>query len=249
LTSALHLFALAGFAIAQPLFHSLARHPLFLLAYEVTPAEIAVLTLVLLFVPALLAWGAELAGGFLGPRARRFLHGLLLVILFAFLLLPALKHFPKSPGPVLIAAAILCGFLLTLAYFRFAFVRFSIGILAAAPVFLATGYTLGTPLVKFWSGDGLLARPARSAAAPSPVVMVIFDDFPVFSLMDENRRIDSIRYPAFAALAEQSTWFRNTTTVHDRTRSAVPAILTGNYVTQRLPTPVDYPRHLFNLLP
>ena len=54
--------------------------------------------------------------------------------------------------------------------------------------------------------------------------MVIFDELPLTSLMDEKRQIDPVRYPNFAALADDGYWFRNATTVTDYTVQAVPAI-------------------------
>jgi hypothetical protein len=67
--------------------------------------------------------------------------------------------------------------------------------------------------------------------------------------MDEDRTIDRIRYPHFAALADDAIWFRNCTSVSDCTNHGVPAILTGNYPDlDNLPTLLDHPRNLFTLL-
>jgi hypothetical protein len=57
--------------------------------------------------------------------------------------------------------------------------------------------------------------------------MIVFDEFPSTSLLAKNRRIDSVRYPSFAALARDATWYRNATTVHDSTFASVPSILDG----------------------
>lgn len=70
------------------------------------------------------------------------------------------------------------------------------------------------------------------AGTPVPVVMVVFDEFCGFSLMNENREIDAVRFPNFARLAAASTWYRNATANHGQTERALPAILTG-----RLPDP------------
>jgi hypothetical protein len=85
---------------------------------------------------------------------------------------------------------------------------------------------------------------------PQPhVVVVVFDELPVTSLLDEGRHIDEVRYPNFAALARESTWHRDTTSVHADTQHAVPAILDG-----RRPHPHElsvvraHPRSLFALL-
>ncbi|MFO8239529.1 MAG: sulfatase-like hydrolase/transferase, partial [Dissulfuribacterales bacterium] len=65
----------------------------------------------------------------------------------------------------------------------------------------------------------------------------------------EDREIDAIRYPHFAALAENAYWFRNATSVADYTNIACPAMLSGLYPDKpRLPTFADYPHNIFTLL-
>ena len=59
------------------------------------------------------------------------------------------------------------------------------------------------------------------------VVLVVMDEFPGDSLLDRHRRIDPVRYPNFAALASDATWFRNAYSVYDSTTKAVPLILDG----------------------
>ena len=66
-----------------------------------------------------------------------------------------------------------------------------------------------------------------SSDLPS-IVMIVFDELPQTSLLDENREIDSGRYPNFAELAGTSTWYRNTTALHFSTWVAIPSILTGS---------------------
>jgi hypothetical protein len=97
---------------------------------------------------------------------------------------------------------------------------------------------------------GAQASPT-TAAAPSrpPVVLIIFDEFSLFSLMDRSLRIDPVRYPNFAALSRDSTWYRNATTVVAHTSTAVPALLTGQLPTPgKKPVLADYPRNLFTFL-
>jgi len=89
----------------------------------------------------------------------------------------------------------------------------------------------------------------HSTTSATPVVFVVFDGLPLTALLDEHDAIDRDRYPAFAELAGQSTWYRNATTVSDYTQWAVPAILTGRYPAQRsLPIASDHPETLFTLL-
>jgi hypothetical protein len=72
-------------------------------------------------------------------------------------------------------------------------------------------------------------------------VLLVLDEFPTTDLLGRHRAIDAGRFPNFAALAGDSTWFRNATTVYDTTFSAVPAILEGRVHRYR-PTPLRPPK-------
>ncbi len=96
------------------------------------------------------------------------------------------------------------------------------------------------------SGAPEVLRPARPS--PPHVVLLILDELPGDSLLDERGRIDPVRYPNFAALAAGATWFRNAYSVYDSTTKAVPLILDG-----RRPRPggspdrLGHPRSLFDM--
>ncbi|MBC8116529.1 MAG: sulfatase-like hydrolase/transferase, partial [Candidatus Saccharimonas sp.] len=84
---------------------------------------------------------------------------------------------------------------------------------------------------------------------PVPVVMIVFDEFSGTSLMDERLQIDARNFPNFARLASQSTWYRQSSTVHPRTDVAVPAILSGQFpATQRGPVEANYPGNLLQTI-
>ena len=82
-----------------------------------------------------------------------------------------------------------------------------------------------------------------------PIVFVVFDEFPANSLMNGDREIDRSRYPNFARLADDATWYRNTSTVSSQTPYALPAIVTGKYPAEphAVPTRRHYPDNLFTL--
>ena len=78
---------------------------------------------------------------------------------------------------------------------------------------------------------------------------VTFDELSGESLLGPGLRIDRSRYPNFARLASESTWYRNATTVADFTSDAVPAMLTGDRpVKGKLPVESDHPGNLFSFL-
>src|ERR687895_840351 len=93
----------------------------------------------------------------------------------------------------------------------------------------------------------------KAPKAPKPprkphVVLLIMDELPSDSLLDRRGRIDRVRYPNFAALAGDSTWFRNAYSIYDSTTKAVPLILDGMW-----PRPgsvqhrSDHPRSIFDM--
>ena len=92
-------------------------------------------------------------------------------------------------------------------------------------------------------------RTPPAAVRPKTIVMVVFDELPLTSLMGAGGRLDASRYPAFAGLARESTWYRRATAVHDSTALAVPAILDGRYPRAGLRSDVySHPANLFTLL-
>jgi hypothetical protein len=77
------------------------------------------------------------------------------------------------------------------------------------------------------SSDGSKVSHAKASAKRPYVVLLVMDEFPGDSLLDKRRRIDPVRYPNFAALAGDATWFRNAFSIYDSTTKAVPLILDG----------------------
>ena len=91
------------------------------------------------------------------------------------------------------------------------------------------------------------------AAAEKPTrphaVLVVLDEFPGDILLGPDGKIDAGRYPNFAALAGDSTWFRNAYTSYDSTTKAVPLILDGLAPRKGTgPVARDHPRSLFTAL-
>jgi hypothetical protein len=81
----------------------------------------------------------------------------------------------------------------------------------------------------------------------TPIVFVTFDEFPLGVLLDANGQLDTARYPGFARLASLSTWYPKADTVAAWTHLAVPAMLTGQLVSDPVPVAATHPRSLFTL--
>src|SRR5918996_4920887 len=90
--------------------------------------------------------------------------------------------------------------------------------------------------------------PAPSAPARPNVVLLIMDELPSDSLLDRRGRVDPVRYPNFAALAGDATWFRNGYSIYDSTSKAVPLILHGKWPSYgSTPDRAGHPRSIFDM--
>jgi hypothetical protein len=89
---------------------------------------------------------------------------------------------------------------------------------------IAVSLVFALALISACGGDDEAPRPNVATDRP-PVVVVIFDEFPVDDLLGPDGQIDAERFPNFAELASISTWFPNAHTVYDSTFKAVPDIL------------------------
>lgn len=243
-----HLAVLSTFALAQPLFDLLSDNPEFFAARGSTPGDIIVFALALVLVPPLVLLAVEVLIGLAGPRARRAAHLVLIGLLAAVVFVQALKDLLASSDVLLVVVALALGAATALLYARAEPVRSFMSVLTPAPVVFLVLFLFISPVSKITLAGEASAKTVGGVARV-PVVMIVFDEFPSTSLMDARRRIDPERYPGFAALAEDSTWFRNAHTVYDSTTRAVPAIMDGNYPEKdTLPTSSEHPNSVFALL-
>jgi Sulfatase len=241
------LFAVSGFALAQPLFDVLGRNAEFFAVRGSTPSEILLFALVVTFGPALVLFAVELAVGAINRSAALALHLVFLGGLGALFAVQVLKRSGLDRTTVLIAGSVLAGITIATAVRQTRVARSFLAVLAAAPIVFLGVFLLGTPVEElvFPGGQSALAD-VRSS---TPVVFLLFDEFPVIDLQDRRGEIDAGRFPNFARLARSSVWFRNTTTLSASTTTAVPVILTGKAPEQgALPTAHDHPNNLFTLL-
>ena len=128
-------------------------------------------------------------------------------------------------------------------------VRSFMNVLTPAPLVFLVIFLFISPVSKITLADEAAAKSVGNVARV-PVVMMIFDEVPSTSLMDAKGGIDAKRYPAFARLARDATFFKNAQSVYDSTSRAVPAIMDGNkpIVDRRLPTASEHPNSIFTLL-
>lgn len=250
---ALHVAVLCSVAVAQPLFHLLSRHVEFFTARQSQLVDVLLLILAIIVVLPMCGVAVEWGAGRFGSRIQRAVHLLIVTILVTLIVLPGLNDLAAIPDLLIIAAAVLLGAMAAVGYARLALARRFVTILSPVLVVFPVMFLSGLPLV-----HEVFQRPSEAIEFPAPqattpVVLVVFDELPVTSLMDEDRKIDAVRYPHFSALARHAHWFRDTSTISTNTLYTVPAIVTGTYPNDQtrsqhaksIARAAQYPRNLF----
>jgi hypothetical protein len=249
LVRGVHLLVLCGFALAEPLFDILGATPEFFVARGSTSGDVVVAAVGLVLLPAAALLAVEALAGLVLPSLQNAFHLVFVGGLVALIALQALRRLGDLPGWPLVAAAVAVGAAGAVCYSRFPPLRTVLTVLAPAPfVFLAL-FLVNAPLAALRLEGGAEAESMPVVSSRTPVVMIVFDELPLTSLLDADGRIDATRFPSFGALARTSTWFPRATTVHEHTTWAVPAILTGEKPEKgALPVVADHPRNLFTYL-
>ncbi len=243
----LHLFALSGLAVAQPLLGILGSEPGFWIARGSTYLDVAIfLVVVLLGIPGLLL-GVELLLSKVHDLAGLVFH---VSAVGGFLFLISLNVVDtlgggEMPGVVVIGAAVVAAGVLSTLYWVMSGLREFVSILAIGPIVFAAVFIVGLPAL----GGTDASLVDAGVDSTSSVVLVILDEFQLAAILDDDGSIDGIKFPNLKRLSDMSTWYPNATTVHDNSLHAVPAILTGQFPQADLQaTAEDHPVSVFTLL-
>lgn len=243
----LGLAVLWTFAVAQPLFDLLKDNPEFFAARGSSGSDIVSFSVALVVLPPLLMLGIELLVGLAGRTAREGAHLVLMSILISLIAAQAIKKALDLPDPVMILASLAIGSALATLYAAAEPVRSFLRVLSPVPLVFLALFLFTDPISKLAFPDEAQAR-TIGGVTRAPIVVVLFDELPTTTLMDDRGRIDARRFPGFGELAETGTWYRNAYTVYDSTERAQPAIMDGNLPEEdKLPTSADHPNSIFSL--
>jgi hypothetical protein len=242
-----HFLALTALIVAQPTFSVYRSNPDIFVARSTPPIAVAGLALVVAILPSLALWLTAVLVGLGGRRWRTYmamlwvgaLTGLFALQIAARLNLP----WPEVSLAVSLAVGIACAAI----YGRISIVGRYLSFLAVGPVVVMAVFLLTPPI-------GTLTFPRVVGANNvvlsdlSPVVFMLFDEFPQVSLLDEDQLIDRERYPNIAELADRATWYRNAAPAHTSTVHSVASLLSGQMPEKEvLASASDLPNNIFTL--
>ena len=245
----LHVFVLSAFALAQPLFDLLSRNAEFFAVRDSTSADIVRFALGVLLLPPAVILLVEAVAYLLGVLVWRAVHLVFVALLAALVVLQVAERVSPGAGATLPLLALLTGAIVAAAYLHVPAVRTFLTVLAPAPLVFAGLFLFNSPVTKLVFVEEPPAAAAAAVDDRTPVVVLLFDELSTASLMDGRGQIDRGRYPNFARLAQDATFYRDATTVHAWTEHAVPSILTGRLPKEgTLPVYADHRENLFTLL-
>jgi hypothetical protein len=243
------LAALWSLAVAQPLFALFSDTPEFFAVRGSPPGDVVLFAFGVALVPPAVLLALEVLAGFVHAGLQRALHLFFVGALTALGALYLGNRLVDASGTWILFASAGVGVLAAVVYAKAAPARTFLTVLSPAPLVFVALFLFASPVTRLVFPEEATPTPAGAVRSTTPVVLIVFDELPTVALMDEDEEIDAVRFPAFARLASEATWFRNATTVHAHTHRAVPAILTGRVPEEdALPLLVDHPDNLFTLL-
>jgi len=244
----LRYLALWSFSVSHPLYDTFGRSPEFFVAHRADRSSLALAMVMLSFVPPVLLWLTEAIGRRISPLLERAACWTFTTVLAAPAAIQFLRLF-GIPGTGEVALALVVGVLIAAALVRTDAGRIAAAALASLAIISPAVFLFNFNLSLILDARVGLNEQSWRAANGTPVILLVFDQLPTASLLDDNRNLDAVRWPELARLAGMSTWYRNATSVSTETVYSVPSLLSGAYPSHGLPpTLAAHPQNLFTLL-
>lgn len=238
--------ALSTIAIAQPLLDLYGKNSTIFSTAKLSPLEVLIFILVVVFAPACGAAALDRVSRFFGPKVNEAMR-LLLVGGFAFIAGLALARWLQLSGDIApLGLAVVCSVGLPYLFDKKKWAReWSRWLSVVSIAVLATAVMQLQPILLQQQGAKTDAVVGNKDVS---VLEIILDEFPLAPLLDKNGEINKARFPGFAELASVSTWYRNNVAASNFTHQAVPAMLASVHPSpQGAPFLSEYPKNIFTL--
>jgi len=247
-----HVLLLGSLIFSHPLFKTIGAQPEFLLAHNLTGLKLLSWVIVIGVLPGLILVTLAYGLNKLFPAGSRYLKPGFLWVLFSLFIFNTISNSIGSGlMPAIVISCLLAAVVVRL-YSRTVFLRTFMSV--------ASLLVIITPLQFCFSNDvRQILMPQQSTSSDhsgmnidkTPVVILVFDELPLLSLLDDKGNINAERFPNFSRFSSNSTWYKYATTVAEATLNAVPPILTGKLTgpsNKVLPIAANYPENIFTLL-
>ncbi len=247
------LLALWSFAVAQPLYDLLQQNPTYLITHELAGWRLMLFLLVVSFLFPLGLMAAFFVPAYLIRSLRKRIPWLFALAAFG-LLMALFNGLLRNTFPEM-------GFATEFVISALTSLMVVWGIQRSASAFeflqLAAFAALVFPAIFLWQLPASFLESeletseyemALTGAIPD-IVLVVFDELALTTMLDDAQQIDEQRLPNFAAFAADASWYAQASAVAASTRLAIPAIFTGEPPELNKPSDVvSHPRNIFSML-
>jgi len=245
------VLALWTLAVAKPLLDVLEPTPEYWVANRIEGWTIVLIVLTLsVAIPVVLST-VLLVGKRIGRRGiiGASLFGVVFVVLAAIGIYHSLSFVLGKPV-ALAAGSLAAAFLALWMYHRFEAVRNFFAVFGVLSLVVPVSFLVSTKPLLDGSKDAV-EEVESVVELTSPLVLIVFDEMSLASLLDEEGEIDGRLFPNFKRLASNSTWFQNASTSYGNTEHSIPSLLTGRLrdpTSQALISYKQNPKNLFTLV-
>ena len=234
LRNSLELLMLATIAITQPIFDLYGKNlPIFASA-KISKYELGFFVCLVAVVPFASAFTFESIASKVNKRFGKLVHDFFIFLFGAIFGLAVVRQIGISYDAFAYVVSLFIGVCILWGLRRLEIVRtFAMYLSGLAPLLTVIFVFQVQPA---FSDISPSLKTVEAPEGKPPVVLIVFDESPLFALLDKDGKINPDRFPGFAKLASLSTWHRNATAVSQQTIQAVPAIFTS-----RVPKKGDQP--------
>lgn len=238
--------ALSTMAIAQPLLDLYGKNTTVFSAAKLSPLEVLVFLLIVGLAPALACIGLDRLSALFGPKVNEAMRLSLISVLSLVLGLAVARWLHLNRTIPSVAVGIVFAIVMPIAFDRSKALReWSRWLSVLAVAVVGSAVIAMQPVLLESNGPKSDAVIGKKDVT---VLQVIFDEFPLASLLGADGQINAERFPGFAELAQGSTWYRNSVAESNFTHQAVPAILSSSIPAQTGgPFLSQYPKNIFTL--
>jgi hypothetical protein len=238
--------SLSTVSIGQPIFDLYGKNLTVFSAGKLSRWEVLIFLLFFLLGPALGAVAVDRFSAMFGPKVNEATRLVLVGCLSVLTGLAIARWVGLGSDTGYVVLALGSAVLLPWAFDKWKGVReWSRWLAILSVAFGATTFVQLRPLIFPLTDTQANATVANKDLS---VLMLVMDEFPLYALLGPDGAINAERWPGFAALAGQSTWYRDALSVSNFTHQAVPAVLASSRpVRDGGPFLYSYPHNIFTL--
>ena len=243
-------------AIAQPILQLYGDNLTIFVSSRISGWQVLLFGLIIILLPPMLMSIVEVFIGAIFVRRGKHTHNFFVFIGLWLVVLLLLRSVSFGAWPVALGVTALLTLGLSRVYVNWDAVGSWVRLMSPLSLIVMAMFAISVKdvvwVADIGAADVVINKEQTSAATPRAevsVVMVILDEAPLFPLLNAGGKINSLRFPGFASLANSSTWYQNNVASSQYTTLAVPSILAG-ILPNKNPAPllINYPKNLFTLL-